>query len=52
MSQTICYCFGFTDDEIKEDVISHNGVSKIQQFIVSKKKDGQCACHLNNPKGT
>ncbi|AWB10876.1 hypothetical protein TDSAC_1537 [Thermodesulfobium acidiphilum] len=52
MNQTICYCFGFTDNEIKEDVIKNNGISRIEQFIVNKKKEGKCACHLNNPRGT
>lgn len=39
----ICYCFGYTEDDIKNDISSH-GRSLILEQIVSAKKKGNCSC--------
>lgn len=50
MSKLICYCFGYTAEDIKQDVIQ-NGQSTIYGKIVSEKKSGGCRCAEKNPRG-
>ena len=50
MDNLICYCFGYTEDDIKEDFLK-NGHSLIQKKIQSEKKFGSCECATKNPKG-
>ena len=50
MSRLICYCFGYTEDDLRRDVLEH-GRSLIMERIVSAKKDGQCQCAEKNPAG-
>ncbi len=51
MANLICYCFNYTDDDIKEDVLKNNGKSTIMERIVNEKKAGNCQCETKNPKG-
>jgi len=51
MSNLVCYCFNYTEDDIKEDVIKNNGQSTIMARIVKEKKAGNCQCQTKNPKG-
>lgn len=51
MSVKICYCFDYTDEDIKND-FHNNGFSTILEKIKEEKKNGNCECHLKNPKGT
>lgn len=46
----ICYCFGYTDSDIIEDVIKNGGYSLIEERIAETKKNGACQCELKNPK--
>ncbi|MGQ9745913.1 MAG: hypothetical protein ACUVQV_08085 [Dissulfurimicrobium sp.] len=46
----VCYCFGYTDDDIREDVKTY-GCSLIMEQIMAGKKDGNCQCATKNPKG-
>ena len=46
----ICYCFGYTKDDIKKDLIK-NGRSVIVERITSEKKVDGCDCVNKNPKG-
>lgn len=46
----ICYCFGYTDADIKRDVLQ-NGKSRIMEKIMADKKRGVCQCATKNPKG-
>jgi len=46
----ICYCFNYTADDIKNDIIE-NGHSTIMARITNEKKDGKCNCESTNPKG-
>ena len=41
----ICYCFGFTKQDIEQDFIK-NGRS-----LILEKKAGGCDCAAKNPKG-
>ena len=46
----ICYCFGYTTEDIEKDYIE-NGRSLIMNRIIGEKKNGQCRCESTNPKG-
>lgn len=48
--ELICYCFTYTDTDIREDVLAH-GKSTIMERIVAEKKGGSCQCASKNPKG-
>jgi len=50
MSEKICYCFDYTDEDIARDVLSH-GESLIMARIVGEKRAGGCRCAETNPKG-
>ena len=50
MPEMICYCFGYTDEDIRDDVKAH-GRSLIIERIMAGKKDGRCECATKNPKG-
>jgi len=50
MTNLICWCFGYTDQDILED-IEKNGRSLILEKIVGEKKSGGCDCANKNPKG-
>jgi len=45
-----CYCFGWTEDRIVED-IKINGKSQAIEDIQSKMKAIGCACEVKNPSG-
>ena len=49
-SETICYCFGYTEADIIRDVIDH-GESTIMARIMAEKRQGGCRCAETNPKG-
>ena len=50
-SKVICYCFEYTADDIRKDVIA-NGRSTIMEQIADAKRFGQCQCQEKNPGGT
>lgn len=50
MENLICYCFGYTADDIKNDYIK-NKKSLIMEKIIDEKKFGGCRCAEKNPKG-
>lgn len=50
MTEKICWCFGYTDDEIYADVKVH-GRSLILERIMAEKRNGKCDCAHRNPKG-
>ena len=51
MAKLICYCWGYTDEDIRKDVLEHNGRSTIMEKIKELKKAGKCQCETKNPKG-
>jgi hypothetical protein len=46
----VCFCFGFTRNDIEKDFIE-NGQSAIMAEIAAAKKSGGCDCAHKNPKG-
>ena len=46
----VCYCFGFTRQNIVDDV-RRKGKPTIPEQIKAQVKAGRCACELNNPSG-
>ena len=50
LDDLICYCFGYTVNDIEQDFIK-NGRSYIIEKIASEKKTGGCDCANKNPKG-
>ena len=50
MKNLICYCFGYSVDDIEKDYLD-NGVSTIMDKIKMEKKFGNCQCAAKNPKG-
>jgi hypothetical protein len=46
----ICYCFGYSVDDILQDY-RKNGQSTIMEKIQTEKKRGSCRCSIKNPKG-
>jgi hypothetical protein len=50
MGDIICYCFGYTISDIKQDFLD-NGQSLILEKIMVEKKLGGCDCGSKNPKG-
>jgi len=48
--ELVCYCFGYTELDIKQD-FTDNGHSTILARIISEKKNGNCTCETTNPKG-
>ena len=46
----ICYCFGYTRNEIEQDFVN-NGQSLIMEKIAAEKKIGGCDCGIKNPNG-
>jgi hypothetical protein len=47
----LCYCFGYTLADIRQDLASR-GTSDIPALITAEIKAGHCACEVKNPQGT
>jgi hypothetical protein len=47
----ICYCFGYSEADIEQDVIKNKGASTILEQIKASKMEGSCRCHETNPTG-
>jgi len=47
----LCYCFGFTEAAIVEDV-RQNGHATIPDAIKAQVKAGNCYCEVTNPQGS
>jgi hypothetical protein len=46
----VCYCFGFTREDIESEV-ARTGSSTIAEQIKTEVKAGNCACEVKNPSG-
>ena len=46
----ICFCFGYTVDDIRQDIRKH-GRSRILDRIQLENKMGKCQCASKHPKG-
>ncbi len=51
MNNKICYCFGYSEEDIMRDVLTNNGRSLIMERILREKKTGGCNCGWNHPLG-
>jgi hypothetical protein len=47
----VCYCFGFTERMLVEEVQT-SGRSTIRQRIAAEMKADNCACEIRNPQGS
>jgi hypothetical protein len=47
---TICYCFGFTRQDIWDEICS-TGKSTAAERITAEVEAGRCACEVRNPSG-
>ncbi len=45
----ICYCFGYSEEDIIRDVRENNGTSFILEKILKEKKNGTCRCSTTHP---
>ena len=50
MATQICYCFGYTDEDIAKDVLLHNGRSTILERIVAERRNNNCRCAEMHPE--
>ena len=50
MPALVCYCFGYTEDDIRQDCQVH-GRSTILEQINTEKQLGNCRCTEKSPKG-
>lgn len=47
----ICYCFGYSEEDIVGNVSINRGISSILERILNEKKKGTCNCKFNHPQG-
>jgi hypothetical protein len=52
MERFVCYCFEYTEADIKKDVLENRGSSAIIDRIMAETRAGNCQCQSKNPKGT
>ena len=50
MDKQICYCFGYTEGDIRDE-LGRCGSSLILARIMAEKSKGNCQCASKNPKG-
>ncbi len=50
MSETVCFCFGYTQQDIECDALAH-GRSTLLERIAASHAAGACRCAKANPKG-
>ena len=47
---TICYCFDFTEEMLRDELLT-KGRATIPDIIAAEIKAGHCACDVKNPSG-
>lgn len=50
MNDLVCHCFGYTAEDIEQDVAEH-GRSTFMERIRATLKAGESQCATKNPKG-
>ena len=51
MRELICYCFEYSAEDIREDVLLNDGRSLIMERIIAESRAGRCDCARLNPSG-
>ncbi len=51
MNNQVCFCFGYTEEDIIRDVVDNSGTSHILERILSEKNNGACNCKSRHPEG-
>lgn len=51
MTKTICYCYNYSGEDIRVDVLQNNGCSTILEYITEEKRKGACQCETKHPEG-
>jgi ABC-type uncharacterized transport system substrate-binding protein len=46
----ICYCHGYTEEDIISDVKKNKGDSSILRQIIEERKNNVCQCDLKHPE--
>src|SRR5687768_4027770 len=47
----ICYCFGFTEAIVRDEIES-TGKSRVADLIAAEMKRNHCSCEVRNPQGS
>jgi len=50
MSQLICYCFEYTEEDIINDFTKNHGKSAILERITEARKNNTCRCDDKHPE--
>ena len=50
MNQLVCYCFGYTEEDIIADFFKGNGTSSILKRITAAKKNNNCQSDDKHPE--
>ena len=50
MADQICYCYGYTEEDIKHDLIVNKGRSSILERVAEARKNGTCECDEKHPQ--
>jgi len=50
MNRKLCYCFNYTEGDIRADVLRNNGHSSILERVVAEKQKGACRCATKHPE--
>jgi hypothetical protein len=51
MTGLVCYCFGYSASDIREDAMANKGRSAILERITAERKAGNCQCATLHPQG-
>ena len=51
MGKLVCYCFGYSESDIEQDVKEHNGESTILERIKASKQAGTADVMKQIPQG-
>lgn len=51
LDDLVCYCFGYTVNDIEQDIIKNERSLIIIEKIAAEKRAGGCDCANKNPKG-
>jgi len=50
MSDLVCFCYGYSKEDIVNDVVNNKGKSLILETITDARKKGICECDYKHPE--